>query len=396
MTKDQALATLRRILNLPIVWVGLYIVALVPIALAIAKGAIYDPDSAYYLLNVGKIAEGYIPYHTLPMGYTPLWFYLMYALSYPFGITCFASRYFLCIHFLFAIGNSVLITAIAKHFTKNKAMSLFAGWLLLVSSHWMDGNYVLLEIPSLFFGLLSLCLILYHRNKPLWHHLLYGIIAACSFLTKQFGFGFFLLAILLLLFEESRWRKIGFFTVGYAIPVALCFIIWGKALLPVIFSSHGTTSAIEAGLDISAGAVFGRWCAMMKYWLLKTPALIGILLFAWKPFKIHRDIKVWLLCLCAIIGFSLQFKFAWVSPANGKLHYFQYMQPFAVLLIAQFLTYREIKVLKGAQHFTLVLTVMLGLYATFCTAVQPTNDNPPKEIAAKDIHTSAIEDQRNL
>lgn len=382
-------SNIKQIFDSRIFWVLLYLIAGVPIVLSVLKGGVFGADSAYYLMTVGKIAEGYTLYKEIAVGYTPLWFYLMYLLSYPFGISCYHPAYFLALHYLFAIGCSVLMVKIAKIFTHSRSIALLAGWLLLISSHWLDGHYVLLEIPSVFFGLLSLCLILHHGSKRLWLYIVYGVVAACAFWVKQFGLGFFMLGYILLLFETDRWKKIGLFSMGFAMTAVACFGIWGKELIPVIFSSYGTTSAVEAGLDTSFSALFARWFMMMRYLLLRiAPALLCVVLMVFIPFKVDSKRREWLLCICAIGGFSLQYRFAQAWTSIGGLHYYQYLMPFVVLLIAVCLSYETNKYLKGLLYAAVAITVVLNLHSTYNNRVRklylrPNFDDTHQSIAQK-------------
>ncbi len=315
-------------------WMLLYVVAVLPIALSLWKGGVGDCDSAYYLLYVGKIAEGFVPYEDIALGYTPLWFYLMYALSAPLGISCYQPEYFLFIHYLFVIGNAICIYFITRFFSKDSKISHLAAWLFLISSHWLQGNIILLEIPSIFFGLLACVLILYHVHKSNQFFILYGIIAACSFWVKQFGLGFVLLCALLIVFEEKRWQKLILYFLGYALTFVFCFCILGENLLPVIFSSYGTKTAVEAGYDKSISAVISGWADAMVWllWRVVPVVLIGVLMIK-IPFKDKTKVREWLFCICGFLGFSLQFVF------TRGLHYCLYLIPFAFIFSALLCSY---------------------------------------------------------
>ncbi len=267
---------LQRIFHHPLTWVLLFILAVIPIGISLYIGGIGGCDPAYYLLYVGKIAEGYIPYKTIALGYMPLWFYLMYALSAPFGISCYTPEYFLVIHYLFVCGDAILVYFITKYFSQNKYVASLSSWLFLMISMWAYGNLILLEMPCIFWGLLATVLILYHKEKSLYWFILYGLFVSFAFLTKQYGIGFFFLCGILVVFDERRWQKLFLYILGYLLPIVLCLSYWGKDLLDVIFSSYGTATAIEAGIERSFSSIILDVFQRLAYFFLRMmPALLG-------------------------------------------------------------------------------------------------------------------------
>ncbi len=320
---------LTRIIQHPVTWVVLFVIAIIPIILSLWRGGIGYCDSCYYLLYVGKIAEGYIPYKTIGLGYTPLWFYLMYALSAPLGISFQNPEYFLFWHYCFVLANAYFVYLITKYFSQHKYSPLFASWLFLILTHCTRGNFILLEMPCVFWGLLASVLILYHRKKSDLWYMVYGVIAACSLLTKQYGFGYFALCILLMLFDEKKVKRISLFCCGYMIPVAACFAYWGQDLLPVIFSSYGTKSAVEAGRDVSFLHIIKVLLRLFKNFLVYTlPAWGAIILYIATPLKDKTKIREWLYCISGFCGFWMTFVFSHNAP-----HYLIYIAPFVTILM---------------------------------------------------------------
>ena len=157
-------------------------------------------DSAYYISIVERIADGYVPYRTIAVGYTPLWFYIAYLYKLIFFIPNGAYAPYLVLHYFFVCSIAFFLYKIARHFGSNKWVSMLGAWFFLYITHWLNGNVVLLEMPSLYFGLLSVWLLLELSNRSSWHYIWIGGLACCSFLCKQFGLGFIALDIYIMLF----------------------------------------------------------------------------------------------------------------------------------------------------------------------------------------------------
>ena len=70
--------------------------ALVPIILSFWKAVWVDP--AVILVEMERIAEGYVPYKTMHLNYPPLWFYMMVGLKKLFGIPYGCYNFYLSVH----------------------------------------------------------------------------------------------------------------------------------------------------------------------------------------------------------------------------------------------------------------------------------------------------------
>ena len=168
-----------------------------------------DVDSAIILVEMERIAERYIPYKTMHLNYPPLWFYVNVALKWLFHIPYGCYPFYLVVHWLYAIGCAISLFYISKRFGANKIISAFVAWLFFIVTHWPQGNTILFEIPSIFWGLLSISLFLKWRDSHPALQIIVGILTACSFLTKQFGAGFLLLVLWLIITSTSsiKWKN---------------------------------------------------------------------------------------------------------------------------------------------------------------------------------------------
>lgn len=354
----------------------LVILAFVPIILAVFRSPIAS-DSAYYLLIVERISEGQTLYKDIACGYTPLWFYLMAGIKRLFHIPYGCWEAYQSIHFLFQLGIAYFIYKILQINKISLRISLFAAWLFVLMSHWMQGNIVLLEMPSLFFGMLSIWATMKYKDSSVWYFLLIGFVCSCSFLCKQFGFGFFFL-VLLILFKASsnRWEKYLFFFLGYLICLVAFVVAFEEYSSSLIFSTYGTKSAAEAGRDISISAKIWSVVSNLKILCTRVAIIIPISLFFVKFVWKKNFLQFYVLCLCGIVGFMMQYFFV-----SGGYHYMLYTLPFIAMLSAILLSLRaRIKYKHLIIYCSLCLMSLYSLYSVYNNRVRKIYLRPIKEI----------------
>ena len=324
-----------------------------------------DVDSAIILVEMERIAEGYIPYMTLHLNYPPLWFYINVALKWLFHVPYGCYPFYLAVHWLYAIGCASCLYYISRKWGADKYLSCFIAWLFFIVSHWPQGNEVLFEIPSVFWGLLSISLFLkWEESNPAWQ-IVVGVLACCSFLTKQFGAGFLLLVLWLIILSlnTNKWKQVGFYLLGYSLPLVICFAYWGTDIYQsILFNGYGT-DALDAywGRDISLKTKMIRiWENLLHFINRLTPIVyvsIAVLPLIFKQGKWREA----LFCFFGIGGFLLQFFF--VHGGNG--HYNLYMIPFALLLIPIVCTLDLNKYVRHAAYAVIGWTAFLGIYSAY-------------------------------
>lgn len=320
-------------------------------------------DSAVLLVEMERIAEGFVPYKTMHLNYPPLWFYMMAGLKKLFGVPYGAASFYLTVHFLFSIGCAYFVHSISIKFGARRWASLLSVWIMLITGFWMYGERVMLEVPSMFFGLLSLLLILKQKDRGALHFLYAGFISACSFLVKQYGAGFCLLGLLtiVLFCDRNRLARISLFLSGYLIPLLVCFIIWRHSIVDsLLFNGYGSDSFREL-LIVDSSSSIGRIAHAGLFIALRLPviclSLTGCVLFIrngkWKEA---------LLCFCGTIGFLFSFHFN-VLPNNylgeERFHYFLYSLPFVSVLTAVFLS------LPKSRLFCCLTLVVMALECSY-------------------------------
>ena len=321
-------------------------------------------DPSVILVEMERIAEGYVPYKTMHLNYPPFWFYLMVGLKKLFHIPYGCYIFYLAIHYLFSIGCAYCVYGISKEFGASKWISLAAAWFFLFISMWLWGDCVIFDIPTAFWGMLTCLLALkYKDGKPILFILL-GIICSLSFLTKQYGAGFFPLVLwIIIVYSTDRIiLRSSFFIIGYLIPVAICLFIWGIDIVKsTLLNGYGGSSFRELAGDQTTN--IGRYIRGMFFVCTRFP-IVPLAVFS-VPYSLK--INKWrqtLFCLFGIGGFAMQFCFLWLDSftiSGNALHYLLLLAPFIAILISVMATTSN-KVLNVLFICCLSITCLFSLY----------------------------------
>ena len=342
------------------------IIAFVPIVLCIFRN-LYNHDSVYYLLMVERIAEGQKLYTDVACGYTPLWFYMMAFIKKIFNVSYGNYEFYLAINFVMQITAALFIYKICRLFEFNKYVSYFVSWWFVMQTHFMEGNIILLEMPSMMFGLAAIYISLaFKDNNHLRLYIIVGIVASCSFLSKQFGLGYVVLCIfLIVVLMENKPRRIAYVLVGFMMPCVLCQIIWPDEFLNIVFSRYGTESASAAGYDSNfstkiMNVLQGTWDMVFKRYACIVPVS-----FVFIPLIIKQEKGMkYLFCLCGVFGFMLQFYF------TVGVHYLLHVMPFVAILIALLLSLDCDKIIRVVMSIPITIMVLYSIYGTYNNRVR--------------------------
>ncbi len=337
------------------------IIAIIPIIYSMLKGEIFC-DSAYYICHAQLVARGLVPYHDFCFGYTPLWLYIAAALKLLFSIPDGNYVSYLILHYFFVVGNALLIYKISRKWDVRRDIAFIGFFLYIIMSHWLQGNVLLLEVPSTFFGLWA-CYLLIASPKNSWIiDIISGLICSCAFLCKQYGLGFLPLCLFLTIITNRKsWKNVILFLLGYSVLIIGCFLYWGQSLWPIIFSGYGTQSAIDAGWHITFGErirLIVDKIAFFMFWACPTTI---ISLFYIHTLYINNRIKLkrLLFCYCGIFGFGLQFYFA------QDFHYYLYLAPFGILVLLLIIGCKDKLWLDRIKWMLVIWTIIFSTYKTY-------------------------------
>jgi len=336
-----------------ILWYGgLSLLATIPSVLAVLYSPL-TPDSSYYLSVVDRLNDGYKFYVDFNIGYTPLYFYFLLGLKKIFNIGI-SYEFYLTVHFILQYFVAFYVYKNVYELTKKHSYSFYASILFVLMSHWNEGNAVLLETPSLFFGMLGLYFILIPEKKPI-ANLLIGFLFTLSFLVKQYGFGFFILGLCYSIFSERELKNVIYLILGFITPLFLLLMKYQQPFLAVIGGG-----GYGGGMDFAsiAHTLIGR----TSYLFIRiSPVILITYLFSIFVIKgkEHR-IKLLIITL-GVFGFMLQFLFA------SFTHYYLYVIPFVSILI--FFVFNNVSKYKRIYAFFVILTFMLSVYSTYYNRV---------------------------
>ncbi|MBQ0154228.1 MAG: hypothetical protein KBS70_05540 [Bacteroidales bacterium] len=359
----------------------------VPFGICLAAQPIFC-DSAFYLAIGERISDGYKLYSDVRCGYTPLWLYIEVAVKSIFHVPMGCYWPYLVVYDLFYFGVGFILYKMLMLFTANRSISLFCTWLFFPLAFWQQAYGILLEIPSVFFGLLSCYLVLIFQKKHYLHYLWIGVISCFSFLTKQYGAGFVALAIFLMLYKMNRpIKQMIALLVGYILPIIMCFCIWKSDFLCVLTNGYGTTSAVDAGRDISVLSKIGDIARnLWRYCGDACPALVAGL-FCVPNSKKQGRLGYIMFAILAILGFSLQYYF------NAERHYRIYFVPFSCLLVAEMLMTNTRTWLTWCKNLTIAWTVGASLFNTYSRLNFWGEDFPPSMLKAQAQQINQIVDK---
>lgn len=361
---------IRSLLNYQFVHYAFYavmgLIVAIPIIGSILKSGV-DCDSAYYICIAERITEGYVPYETIRIGYTPLWMYIMAAFKMLFHIPNGLYWPYLLLFYLFEVGGTYFLFKLILSFGIKKSIALFSSFLYLLMCHWLQGNDVLLEVPCMTFCILACWLVVVFNARSFWHYIWIGGLAACSFLVKQYGLGTVMLCIYLMLFiGKCNWKHYAAFLIGYVLPICLCLIIWKDSFFNcVLLNGYGTQSAVAAGRVVSWSDRIMSMFSILNYFCYM---ICPVVYFGWLFVPLtYREKRLAYLTFayCGIFGYSLVFLLT-----GGSLHYYQNLLPFAVVLMAELL--HLAKCTKWWKYVTYVLigwVILVSSYKTYYNRV---------------------------
>lgn len=379
----------KHILNkkrLKIIWfVLLAILAIIPYVFSILFSPI-SLDGSYYLSMVERIRDGLTPYRDFTLEYTPVLFYItaffknVFSIGINYGLD-------LAFHFCFQIIVAFLLYKIAYLILRRKDYSYYVSIFYLLISFWITQYEFILEIPSLMWGLWAIYLTIIYKDKTTVF-ILVGFIASLSFLTKQYGFGFFFLIVYLILFNSFRWKQLFFFVIGYSIPVILITISLPEITNVFLGNGYGNQLGRQS-IGIFLFDVIRRMGDASFYFLYRVPILLFAVVLI--PLIFNKQRKYAGLLLLGIAGFMLQFVFAIFN------HYDLFIIPFVSLYIFLVLSnIQKKRIIFGTYIFVLIIVFSFSIKKNYSRALSFDHQVRDKQLLLASIVKQKIEPGKSL
>lgn len=366
----------------------------IPIVVSVFRIGV-DCDSAYYICIGERILDGYTPYIDLCVGYTPIWFYIEALFKALFKIPSALYWPYHILFYFFEVSTAYFLYKFIVLLNTKKGVAYFGAGLFLLECHWLWGNNVLLEIPFLFWGLLSCWLVIKWQNKSDYLYLVVGCLSSFAFLTKQYGAVFFLLDLYAIIFlAKKRFSTVLAYLIGYFIPILICIVLWGRSFVNLtLLNGYGTIAAADAGYDISFGnkllAMGSAFCFAIKF---LSPMILLMPVFV-KECYFQGRLRNVLFAYLGIFGFLLQFYF---SNSN---HYFIPLAPFGTILITEFLSLYLEKKYIAIKLCVVCVCLFVSLYKTYYNRVYKLYINSNERFSqmelAKDIK-NVVDADKNI
>jgi len=372
--------------SVKVIWAGLLaVLAITPYIYAILFSSV-SLDGSYYLSIVERIRDGLVPYRDFTLEYPPVLFYITAYIKNVFSIGI-NYGFDLGFHFCLQVIVAFLLYKIALLLLLRKDFSYYVSIFYLLISFWITQYEFILEIPSLMWGLWAIYLAIRYKDKTAVF-VLVGCIASISFLTKQYGFGYFFLIIYLILFNPDRWKQLLVFSIGYSIPVILISMSLPEITNVFLGNGYGTQLINKSGNVFLVG-VFKRMGEACFYFLYRVPVLLFAMgLF---PFIPPRQRKYAGLLLIGIAGFMLQFVFAMF------IHYTLYIIPFASLYIFLVLNnIRKNKIIFGTYVFVLLLVFGFSVEKSYNRVLSSDHEQRNKQFMLAEKIKHYIEPGKSL
>ena len=327
-----------------------------------------NADAGYYIGVSELINKGYVPYRDFQLGYTPLFFYIMQIPIWLMG-NHYSYSIFLSFLYVITFASAVLIGFTIRKIDGSKTMAATSALIYLAFFYYLEGCYCILEGTVVFFGIISINLLLKKTKKT--RILLSGFFAALAFLTKQYGLVFAASAGTLLIFSktEKKQKIINclILFIGFLFPIALTlvlFVLSGLSPKALIMSLSGNGYGSQTINYLFNGVI--RALKLFPF-LLLTPLLF---------YKKNNNRALTIACLIGLILSLLQFYF------NDFSHYYIILLPFVTIL--------SVLLWKRIPHNGIVFYIFFGVIFTSCAIILQTDYKQTKTMIKHNLRSEQL------
>ena len=318
-------------------------------------------DAGFFLRTAEDISKGFTLYKEMWCQYTPLALYTYAAVQLPFSKVQDVTLFFLTNISLILL-NGLLLYRLLGQVTDRREVKFLGVALYCVNVFACGGFRITLEPFVTVFALIALVIVT-KKELSLYQCALVGLLAACSFLSKQYGLAV-LPPLLFCLYLRSRdgrdfCRKALAFFAAYACAIGFFLyyflIIRGTEFTWLVTCLSGK-GAYCAGYPPERGYFF----QMMVYFFSMHLYLILLPLAFWKWPKLRQNFLYVALLFILCLGVSLLIR------QYG--HYYILLLPFLTLLSMAMLDRALYS--KGPISLAIILLTLISVAPTIIFSVK--------------------------
>ena len=308
-------------------------------------------DCGYYLQVMNDIYNGKLYFKEIATPYNPLGILILSIPKILLNPT--DSRHHLLINIIVMVLSSYLLFKILNTQLQNKKINFFFSLLFLSTCLIYDGAFLMLEPISILFLLIGLTFYIKHRKKINYKFLfLVGLFISLAFLTKQYALFVLLpIGIDILLRKKHFIKEIIILSIGIVLPIVILFFFYSYhdvSIIQYIKYISGKGVNLDKGNGTGINSAFNT-TGLINYLILYIFILFTPFLLKNKAQKSENIIFFILLLLASLSVFTFA----------SYYHYFQYLFPFTLILIAYSLNKKSSFINKKIFHAALVISSIM-------------------------------------
>jgi|GEM_PF-5106848 len=312
----------------------------------------FHVDTGCYLNWAERIHEGWVPHRDCYLGYTPLgmyYFSLFSGLSLPGQISYRVAL------LLVQLGSAALLYALSGGLIRSRTLRVAAAVFFLFMTQVYDGRLIMLEDFVVFFGLLTVLLLLKTTAERPLPAFLTGVALFLAVFSKQYGVLFVPVVAVMMWFDRNGRRVTGktarmrllLVGLGFLIPFIAYVEYVGIGLVPLLVQLSGRGYGTNGLFSMA-----DRLSDIRLIWFVCV-AIISIVILR-RRFRFD----LFVITLTFLLTFS-------PLVVRGCLHYFLLMLPYGVLLLAYAFEYYFIsdeRPRRSPALKVLILAVCVSLF----------------------------------
>lgn len=317
---------------------------------------IVSADAGYYLSVAREFYQGKTYFVDIGTIYNPL---AIITIGFPFLFDDVPNiRYHIAINIGIILLAGFCFYKLSRFILKKKEWNYFLAGFFIILLLYNDGRYVILEPLSVVFQLLALIFYLnFLKTFSIWRMFIVGICISLAFLSKQFGLFIAVpIGLSMLLNKKILFKQMIITSIGFAVPIVIFYQIIHTNQFSVF---DFVQSILGKGVQIDQGNGTGLeldFKSRMMFLLIFVATNLYITLL---PFSLKTVLnsKFFILLTIALISSFTVLLFAFY------LHYFIYIIPFFLLLLALTINQSNTKLFKWKAFVLVSLSILLIVFS---------------------------------